>query len=155
MSIKGRECKLIITLISRSQARIGLEFLFQGPSVKCSGCEYRKVCIGSIKPGRIYRIVNMRNKILHCPLTDADMQVVEVAAAERPAAILAKYAIRSAIIEFKRPDCTGIMCENHELCNPVGLSDGDRCEIISVMESLHCPSGLALKKALLLPSPPL
>ncbi|MCD6465130.1 UPF0179 family protein, partial [Candidatus Bathyarchaeota archaeon] len=72
------ENKVIITLVSVGQAKIGSLFIHRGAGTKCSECKYFNICVKNLEPNRIYKIVGLRNKILRCDLYEIDMRVVEV-----------------------------------------------------------------------------
>jgi len=141
--------RIIVTLVGKGQAEPGKVFIHRGPGSKCGDCEYSKVCVENIKPGRIYEITKVRDKTLFCKQYGIEMQVVEVVNAKIPAAIPSKQAIPDAIITFKTPVCDKEKCPFHELCFPEGLQSGDRCEILEVIQNVPCPLGSPRKKVLL------
>lgn len=146
--------KMIVTLVSAGQAKVGFSFIYRGAGEKCGECKYFSVCVKNLEDNRIYKIVNMRNRFLRCEQYDMDMRVVEVAESEVPAAISPKQSIEGAIITFYLQKCSGQDCENLALCSPEGLRDGDRCEVVKVCDNLKCPIGLQLRKVLLRRVPP-
>ncbi|OYT44000.1 hypothetical protein B6U84_04970 [Candidatus Bathyarchaeota archaeon ex4484_40] len=77
-----RERRPIITLIGPGQAKLGMRFLHKGGTPKCEGCQYRRVCIENLEPGRIYKIVGVREKTLFCEAYGMEMVVVEVTESE-------------------------------------------------------------------------
>jgi len=139
----------LITLVSVKQAKEGFTFLHNGPAPKCEGCRYFHVCVQNLVPGRIYRVVGLRDKTVQCELTETDMMVVEVVESEIETAIQSKQAIEGALISFQKQECRMGDCENLELCSPKGLFDRDRCEIVKVTGSVQCPQGLPLARVLL------
>ena len=140
---------VIITLIGKGQARIGEAFIHRGPGSKCEGCEYSKVCIDNVEPGRIYEIVGVRDRMIFCRRYEIEMQVVEVVNAKIKAAIPSRQAVPGAIITFRASTCDMESCEYRSLCFPVGLFPNDRCEVLEVTRTLPCPLGFSLKEALL------
>lgn len=143
------EPKIIVTLVSAGQAKAGLSFIHRGAGERCGECRYLSVCVKNLEDNRVYKIVNVRNKILRCELYDVDMMVVEVVESEVPAAITPKQSVEGAIITFHPQECSGRNCENAALCFPEGLRDGDRCEVIEVGDQIKCPIGLQLRRTLL------
>ncbi len=141
--------KRIVTLVGAGQARIGERFIHKGSGSKCSECRYYSICVGNLESGRVYKIVNVRNKILRCEVYDLDMRVVEVTEAEVPAALASKQAIKGAVLTFHPQNCDEQNCGNIMLCSPGCLKDDDRCEVIEVYESLQCPKGFQLRRVLL------
>lgn len=146
----GKPRRKLITLISVNQAKLGLVFIHRGLSSKCERCEFYQICVRNLEPGRVYRIVGLREKIISCKLFETEMRVVEVMESEIAAAIPAKQAIENAITTFKVVECNVESCENFEVCFPEGLVDGDRCEVVKVIEkNFRCPRGFPLVKVLL------
>ncbi|MBS7634626.1 UPF0179 family protein [Candidatus Bathyarchaeota archaeon] len=146
--------KIIVTLISAGQARVGFSFIHRGAGEKCGECRYFSVCVKNLEDNRVYKIVNVRDRFLRCELYDVDMRVVEVVESEVLAAVSPKQSIEGAIITFHSQKCSVQDCENAALCSPEGLRDGDRCEVVKVCDNLKCPVGLQLRKALLRRAPP-
>ncbi len=144
------ERKVLITLISSAQAKENFTFIHRGAAERCRNCRYVKVCSENLESGRIYRIVRLRERTLHCILSGADMRVVEVVEAEVEAAIKSKEAIEGSIITFKPSHCEREECENFELCHPLGLLPNDRCKILRVEEAITCPDKTPLRKAVIL-----
>jgi len=134
----------IITLVGVKQARKGLEFLHEKPSEKCENCEYYKVCIGNLETGRVYRIIKLRDKVFPCPIHENGVRVVEVVESEISAAINQKVALEGAVITFHLEECENASCKYRSLCFPIGLYEGDRCEIVKVEEKIECEKGLRL-----------
>jgi len=143
------DSKRIVTLIGSGQAKIGTVFIHKGPGSKCSECEYSKVCVHNIEPGHVYEIVGVRDKVLFCKQYETEMRVVEVVNAKVPSSLPSKQAIAGAIIVFQMPQCGNEECERYELCFPLGLRDGDRCEVVEVTETFQCPLGISRKKVFL------
>lgn len=143
------KAKTIITLLGVGQAKIGEIFIHKGPGSKCSECKYFNVCVKNLEGGRLYKVVNVRDRILKCEPYDLEMRVVEVVEAEVPAAVSSKQAIEGAVLIFHPQKCDEQDCENLTLCSPEYLRDNDRCEVIAVHESLKCSRGFQLKKVLL------
>ena len=146
-----REREVLITLISKSQARIGNVFINKGPSTECKDCSYFQVCIRNLKVGRVYKIVKIREKTLLCDFLDTEMVVVEIEEAGIKAAIPSKIAVEGAVIVINETKCDIEECQNMQLCFPIGIKNSDRCQILSVTKNLACPLNLSLKSALLRP----
>lgn len=144
------EKRQIITLIGPGQARLGVRFIHKGGSPQCEGCQYRKVCIDNLEPGRIYKIVGVRDKTLFCDAYGMEMVVVEVSESEVEAAIPSGFAIEGAIISFQTPECAERDCESYGLCFPEGLKGGDRVQIVEVNGNLHCRLKIPLRRVRLL-----
>jgi uncharacterized protein (UPF0179 family) len=103
----------------------------------------------NVEAGRVYKIVKVRDRTLQCSQYETEMTVVEVTHAGIPTSLPAKQAIPGAIVSFKTPECKNEACVSFELCFPVGLKDGDKCEVLEVTENLECPQGTPRKKVVL------
>lgn len=143
------EDEIIITLLGAGQAKIGELFIHKGSGSKCSACKYFNVCVKNLEKGRVYKVVNIRNKILRCEPYNLEMRVVEVVEAEIPAAVPSNQAIKGAVLTFHRQDCNEQNCDKLALCSPEFLRDNDRCKVIAVYESLNCLRKFQLKRVLL------
>jgi len=150
----GRNRRTIITLVGIGQAKVGESFIYKGPGLKCSECKYFNVCAKNLEGGRIYKIVNLRDKTLTCEMYNLEMRVVEVVEAEIEAAVASKQAIEGVVFSFHPQDCAEEGCENFKLCFPENLKNNDRCMIIKVYGSIKCLKGLQLMKVLLMRVPP-
>lgn len=123
--------KTIVTMLSISQSRVGEIFIYRGPGQRCYDCKYFKVCTGNLSQGRIYKVVNVRNRIFKCETYEIEMCVVDVIEAEIDAVVPSKQAIEGVISTFYPLRCDD-ECENHRLCSPDGLMENDRCEVVKV-----------------------
>jgi len=139
----------IITMIGVKQATVGLTFIYHGPCPACEGCEYRKVCVENLEPGRVYRIVGLRERVFPCRVHEGGVRVVEVVEADVEAALPSKVAIEGATITFQPRECGQVDCEHYNLCFPVGLFRGDHCAILKVGERIRCREGLSLTRVVL------
>jgi len=142
--------KNIITIIGENQARVGFKFLFHGYSIECEDCEYKKACLNNLEQDRVYEVVKIAKKKLECKLHGNGSRVVEVAEKSVEAAVESRIAIQDAIIEFNLIKCDFMICENYKKCIPMGLSEGDKCKILEVMENIKCPKGNELTLTFLL-----
>ena len=67
-----------ITLIGVGVAKIGTEFVFNGPVNECETCKLKNTCL-NLDVGRRYRIVTVRGNMKHdCALHDLGVKAVEV-----------------------------------------------------------------------------
>jgi uncharacterized protein (UPF0179 family) len=146
--------KRIVTLIGSGQAKVGTVFIHKGPGSGCGDCEYNRVCVQNIESGRIYEIVGVRDKYLSCKQYETEMRVVEVADAKINSCLPANQAIRGATITFRASDCKNEVCERYELCFPLGLKAGDRCDVLEATEAFECPLGVSRWRVVLRLSPP-
>jgi len=154
MNSSREKKKVIITMLGAGQAEVGKSFIYRGFGSKCNKCKYFNVCAKNLETGRIYRVINVRNKTFKCEAYDLELRVVEVVEAEILAAIFSKQAIEGVVLAFHRQECGEGSCENNMYCSPEGLMDNDRCEVIKVYGRISCPKGLQLAQVLLKRVPP-
>lgn len=144
MTVKRR-----VTLIGHKQAKLGFKFIFSGPTPKCVSCEYNNVCAGNLEAGRVYVVVQVKNRSVPCMLCQENARVVEVEEGVAEAAVDARQAIQDAVITFAAKSCSNVGCVGYEKCLPQGLRGNDRCKVLKVLEPLKCPFGLQLVQVLL------
>lgn len=144
-----KKSKSIITLIGVRQAKKGLKFVHQMLSEKCVGCQLYRVCIENLEQGRVYEIVSLRDRKFPCVLHDEEVRVVEVVESDIISAVPQKLALEGAIITFYAQNCENQNCGFKTLCKPIGLFDGDKCQIVKVEDRIECPLGYELVKVLL------
>jgi hypothetical protein len=137
-----------ITLIGSRLAREGLEFIFKGEMPECKKCRLKNTCL-NLEPGRRYRIERVRSNDIHeCFLHDNGVLAVDVSRAPILTTIESRKAVGGAKIGYELPKCDKKDCSMYTTCHPEGLSRGDKCKIVDVLESLDskCETGYSLKK---------
>ncbi|HOS81447.1 MAG TPA: UPF0179 family protein [Methanolinea sp.] len=132
-SEKAAEQKPRVTLIGSTIARVGLEFIYEGPLPECDGCSVKKAC-HNLQKGRKYRIVGVRKTRHACSVHHQDACAIEVVEAPVRALISADMAIRNTRIVFET-SCTRQNCENFSLCNPEGVIPGEKYVVAEVIGS--------------------
>ena len=134
----------LVTLIGEKLAKKEKEFTYLGPNNECRNCKLKTVCF-NLKPGRTYKITNVRDKRHSCNVHEGTATVVEVKEMPIIAAIDKKLSEGSeSIIENK--ECKSIGCINYEFCNVV-LQKDKKYKITKIYESIECPIGYELQKA--------
>jgi len=136
-----------ITLIGVDLAKVGLEFVFNGPTNECETCKLKNTCL-NLDTGRRYRIVGVRSNMKHdCALHDIGVKAVEIVESPSVVAIDSKSAFVGSRILFKENDCEAINCKIYELCHPIGLTPDDKYVISCVLGDTPeaCPDGKSLK----------
>lgn len=141
--------KSIITLVGLKQARRDFMFLNERHLKECENCDLFKVCIEKLEEGRIYKVVDVREKIFPCSIHEEGVQIVEVVEPNIQTNIEDRLAFPCGIITFSPQLCDKISCSNYGKCVPKGLEAGDRCKVIEVREQVECPLNLRLVLAVL------
>ncbi|MHC1586227.1 MAG: UPF0179 family protein [Candidatus Hecatellaceae archaeon] len=142
----------LFTFLGKGQAKPGYLFIYEGEAEKCGECSYLKVCHGKLKSGNLYRVVEVKDKEVECPILGESL-LVRVEPAEIQVALESKYAIEGATVKFLPQDCGQLECQYFDLCVPASLQASDRAfKVVRVGEAFTCPrSGNRLVQAWLLP----
>ena len=67
----------LVTLIGEKLAKKDAEFIYLGPNNECRNCKLKTVCF-NLKPGRIYKITNIRDKKHNCNIHEGNAVIIEV-----------------------------------------------------------------------------
>ena len=135
----------LVTLIGERLAKEDEEFIYLGPNNDCRGCKLKTVCF-NLKPGRRYKIIDIRDKRHSCELHEGNAAVVEVQELPIIAAI-DKELTEGTAAKIERKECKNIGCDNFELCNNLALQKDRNYKIIKIYEGLDCLIGHELQKA--------
>jgi uncharacterized protein len=139
-----------ITLLSKSQAGPGFEFVYLGGAPVCRSCPYRHACL-TLDAGRRYRVTRVRPVEHPCALQETVAKVVEVEPIPRAAVIDSRSAIVGSQIELTRTDCRRVDCPNWDICAGPSLAPKQRFKISKVeSEPAECRIGRTLRRAELL-----
>ncbi len=133
-----------VTLIGKSLAEEGLEFIFGGCPSKCKECELKNSCCG-LKKNRWYRIVDVRDKYHDCQVHHKKVSVVEVEEIPIRTAASRHSVIEGSVITVEDKKCGDVGCENYKLCHPKGIEFNKKYNIEGVGEDIDCPKGKDLK----------
>lgn len=139
---------VIITLVGELQAKKGEQFAYTGPISECRECRLKTICF-NLDIGKWYRISNVRNIHHECKIHENGVRVIEVEPIGIPASVPSKSAVEGTTITFEPRRCRSFSCINYRLCNPVGINPGGKYRITTVLGSIDCSDGQALRKVLL------
>ncbi|RLG45667.1 MAG: hypothetical protein DRN81_01025 [Thermoproteota archaeon] len=134
------------TLVSAELTKVGEKFIHAGMANVCKKCRLKKVCMGNLKIGRIYKIVKIYDKIFPCEIYGS-VKLAEV----EPAPLLIAYpsskVISNALMTYSQIPCDISDCEYFGYCGKVrGLKEGDKFKIVKVaIEKIRCRKGYDLK----------
>jgi uncharacterized protein (UPF0179 family) len=138
------ENAVIITLIGKNLAKMGLEFIYKGELEKCEGCRMFKVC-NNLLPKRRYRIVGLRGNTVHsCNIHNSGVCAIEVIEPPVIALIESKRAIPKSEIIFNQT-CPNLTCSLYDICFPEGVIEGERYQVSGVFEENDQPCAMSRK----------
>ena len=135
-----------ITLIAKSEAHEGFEFVYQGGAPVCRTCPYRHACL-TLDPGRRYTVTKVRTVSHPCALRETEAKVVEVRPVPRPLVVDSRSAITGSSVEVGRYPCRRLDCPNWWICAGPSLPTKQRFRIERVdPEPAECRIGRTLKR---------
>ncbi len=137
----------IITLIGVGLAKVGTEFVFNGPMNECETCKLKNTCL-NLSVGRRYKITAVRGNTKHdCALHDNGVKAIEVVEPPSVAAIDPKNAFVGSKILYKQHECSNLDCAIYDLCHPEGVIPDQKYVICAVLGDVRdkCTEGRQLK----------
>lgn len=139
----------MITLIGKSLAKKGQEFVFLGPAEACEDCRFKSSCIGNLEKDRKYEIIDVKDNEQKCKIHAEETVIpVEVDRAKINLLTQSKSIFEGSTFTFNAPDCDEETCEFRDLCFPEGLMENDKC-IVLKNDGKHkeeCKKGYKLNK---------
>ncbi|WP_161969814.1 UPF0179 family protein [Candidatus Methanodesulfokora washburnensis] len=114
-----------IVLVPSYLAHRDESFIFVSPASECNKCKHRPACVEGLISGRIYRIIETREKTFECPV-HGEVKPAKITMSDVRAALPEKVAIEGAIVNFTSIKCNDLRKDMYTLCNPVGIKPGDR-----------------------------
>jgi uncharacterized protein (UPF0179 family) len=112
--------------------------VYLGLGDECSKCPLKTPCHHNLDRGRRYVVVGVKNKSHPCKLFE-EVLVCDVKEVGIDVSISPGSAFEGATIRFNPQPCDKKLCVYTGKCIPEGLSDGDRCTIISIKGKIKCP----------------
>jgi uncharacterized protein len=135
-----------ITLIAKSEAHEGFEFVYQGGAPVCRTCPYRHACL-TLDPGRRYVVAKVRTVSHPCALQETEAHVVEVKPVPRSLVVDSRSAIQGSSVEVGRYPCRRLDCPNWWICAGPSLPSKQRFRIERVdPDAAECRIGRTLKR---------
>ncbi|BDR91251.1 UPF0179 family protein [Vulcanisaeta souniana] len=135
------ETKRIMTLISKEQAVVGKTFRLYSIPDECRRCKLFNLCVSRLKPGRVYRVVDVKHVGLpqtnKCLLTGEEMVPIIVEELPLIIPVPAKLFIEGVVITYTKSD---IVCDNAKkyLPNEQVLKEGTRVKIVRETGRVKC-----------------
>jgi len=134
----------LVTLIGEKLAIEGIEFEYIGPNNDCRNCKLKTVCF-NLKPGRRYKITNIRDKKHSCNVHEGAAAVVEVEELPIITSIDKKYK-KGEETKIIKIDCKSIGCDNYEICR-INVQKDKKYAIVNLIKDIDCPLDYNLNKA--------
>jgi uncharacterized protein (UPF0179 family) len=135
-----------ITLLAQAQAKVGFEFVYQGPAAVCRTCPYRHACL-TLDPGRRYAVTQVRPVTHPCALQESTAAVVEVQPVTRTLVVESRTAVVGSSVETGRYGCVRLDCSNWDICSGPSLPSKQRYRIQTIHPELaECRIGRTLKR---------
>ena len=137
------ESKRVMTLIGREQAVVGKTFRLYSIPSECRQCKLFNICVARLRPGRVYRIVEVKHVGLpqpnKCLLTGEDM--VPIIAEELPIIIPipAKLFIEGVVITYTKSIITCSDARKYLPSDSV-LKEGTKVRIMKETGRIKCDS---------------
>jgi hypothetical protein len=134
----------LVTLIGEQLAEEGEVFTYLGPLNECKNCKLKNVCF-NLKPGRNYKITQLREKTHQCTVHEGKVVVVEVS--ELPIeAVIDKQLSEETRTKIEKQNCKNIGCDYYEICTNQAIQQGKQYTIKKVHGAIQCPLGKKLYK---------
>ncbi|MFO7618091.1 MAG: UPF0179 family protein [Thermoplasmata archaeon] len=131
---------VMLTVVGKTLAKVGAEFVFMGPLADCKECKVRNICF-HLEKGTKYRIIGLRNVDHDCPMYERGVSVVQVEPVPRKAVIPKKIAIEGSNIGYDFPKCRHRGCPHYGLCFISGVEPGQKKKILKMLENVECGIG--------------
>ena len=141
-----------VTLVGKSMAQPGTEFVTGAETPGCKGCKYIPLCFNIPKGIRI-RIVGARGVEHPCLIHEGlRVAVVEVEKSSFDAGVEASFAKDGLTITHQPWQCPVLECVNQPLCSLPLLAAGSKLRVKGVGAELQCPLGQKRRRVILEPA---
>ena len=135
-----------ITLLAKSEARQGYEFVYEGGGPVCRTCPYRHACL-TLDAGRKYVVTKVRTVSHPCALQESEASVVEVQPAARSMVVDSRSAVVGSSVEIGRYPCRRLDCPTWWICAGPSLAAKQRYRVTAVDAGpVECRIGRTLKR---------
>ncbi|OYT31351.1 MAG: hypothetical protein B6U94_03335 [Thermofilum sp. ex4484_79] len=135
--------KRVVTLVTRVQARKDTVFSIR-VLPRCRRCELFKICMGKLREGMRYRVLEVRNTKHVCPLINDYMYVALVEEMPVVLALEKGKAINGVTMQYSKNYCNEVRCAYYSYCVNNPILDGEKIKIGKLLKSIPCPRGLRL-----------
>ncbi len=128
--------KGVVTFVGEGQAAVGFRFVASAPPEVCRKCKLFLVCMGRLKPGRAYMVIELKEKEHYCPLYEGKVRVAKVVQAPIEALVKPQFAVEGATVTISIEECGEKACSLAMVCRPEGVRNGDKIRIEKVGEDV-------------------
>ena len=131
---------VLLTVIGKTLAKPGDEFIFIGSNSSCKDCKVKTICF-HLDTGTKYKIISARDVVHDCPQHDEGVVVVQVEEMPREIIISKRQAIEGTTITFDLHKCSHRGCQYYKLCIPIGMESVLKRKITKVEDKIDCLEG--------------
>ncbi|MDI9644182.1 MAG: UPF0179 family protein [Candidatus Verstraetearchaeota archaeon] len=124
-AVKRKEA---VTFVGDYQAKLGFRFVASDPPEICRSCKLFVACMSRLAPGRVYEVIEVKEKEHFCPLYEGNVRVVKVAEAPVEVLVKSNLAVEGATVEIVTEDC-GKRCPLERYCKPEWAQPGKKVKI--------------------------
>ncbi len=146
------EARRVVTLTTPALAKKGAVFKAR-PLPACFSCKLYSVCMGKLRPGVRYRVVEVRSVKHKCPVLEEPMYVVVVEEEPILIAVEKRLAMEGVTLRYEPIECRESRCKFYEQCVANFLECGIKVRILKKVADLDCPLGRRLSLVLARPLP--
>ena len=139
---------VLLTVIGKTIAKPGAEFIFMGSNSSCKDCKVKTICF-HLDQGTKYKIIGARDIVHDCPQHDEGVVVVQVEEVPRDIVIPKRQAMEGTTITFEMQKCSQRGCQHYLFCHPLGMGSSQKRRIVKVQEKIDCFDGQDLVKVIL------
>ncbi len=142
-----------VTLVGKSMAQPGSEFVTGAETPGCKGCKFIPLCF-NVPKGRRMRILGTRPVEHPCFIHEGGkVAVVEVEPSTFDAGVEAGAAVEGSTLHLVPWQCPVLECVNQPLCSQPRVAPGSKFKVKGVGGELQCPLGQRRRKVVLEPVP--
>ncbi len=142
----------VITLVTPTQAKKGTVFSVR-ILPKCKKCKLYNICVGKLREGVRYQVVEVRKAKHMCPILNDFMYVAIVKEKPITVAIERRKAISGISLCYNSIVCEETSCPYYKYCVNTPIKNGEKIVIKNVLKPIPCSRGfrLVLVEAEILP----
>lgn len=136
--------RMVISLIPKSVAQKGYQFIHLGGTETCQKCQFLAVCVNSLEKGSTYEVTKVREKEHPCMIDNTMMIVCELKQINDKLSVKHQKYLDDVIVTRDLIDCTEVLCDNYDFCILDKYSTTTKVKILKVIKEMKCPLGYKL-----------